>query len=159
MPNHKLRAGRTLQVVRLVVIGGLVSALGIVGALPGRAAAGQQKDPPPESAPPPKTSPSGQQSGTVTIHIEVTAGEKEKPVEAASVYVRYTEPHKLRHDQKVEMNVKTTPQGKARVPLVPRGTVLIQVIADGWKTFGKTFEITEDEQVIKIHLDKPHKWY
>jgi hypothetical protein len=96
---------------------------------------------------------------TVTIRIEITAGEKDKPVENASVYVRYTEPHKIKRDRKVEMNVKTNPDGHVKVPLVPRGKILIQVIAEGWKTFGKYFDVDQDEQVVKIHLDRPTKWY
>jgi hypothetical protein len=137
----------------------IATAVLLLAAVPAGAASRQQKDAPADEGSAHKSNSAGQQSDTVTIHIEVTAGEKDKPVEAASIYVRYSEPRKLRHAQKVEMNVKTTPQGKARVPYVPRGTVLIQVIAEGWKTFGKNFEITEDEQVIKIHLDRPHQWY
>ena len=134
-------------------------ALAVLAGAPAGAYFSQEKDSPAESNAGQKAAATGQQSDTVTIRIEVTGGEKNKPVEAASVYVRYTETHKLRHDHKVEMNVKTTPQGKVRVPYVPKGTVLIQVIAEGWKTFGKNFDITEDEQLIKIHLDKPHQWY
>jgi hypothetical protein len=94
----------------------------------------------------------------LTIHIEVTAGENEKPVEAASVYVRFAESPK-KPDRLSEMNVKTSQEGKVRIPLVPKGKILIQVIAPGWKTFGKWFDLTDDEQVFKIHLDKPPKWY
>ena len=94
----------------------------------------------------------------VTIHIEVTAGEKNKPVENASVYVRYNEPHKIKADKLIEMNVKTSVDGKVRVPLVPKGRILIQVIAEGWKTYGRWFDLTEDGQVFKIHLDRPPNW-
>ena len=147
-------AGATLAAAILCVVCSLPAA----PAASAGASAAQQKDPPPEGNAAGKPS-SGQQSDSVTIHIEVTGGEKNKPVEGASVYVRYTEPRKLHRDQKVEMNFKTTPQGKARVPYVPKGSVIIQVIAQGWKTFGKTYEITEEDQMIKIHLDPPHKWY
>jgi len=95
----------------------------------------------------------------VTIHIEITGGEKEKPVENASVYVRYNEPHKIKSDKLIEMNVKTSMDGKVRVPLVPKGKILIQVVAEGWKTYGRWFDLTDDGQVFKIHLDRPHKWY
>ena len=104
----------------------------------------------PEKAPPPEP---------VTIFIEITAGDKDKPVEGASIYVRYPESRKFRSDKLVEMNVKTTPEGKARVPLVPKGRILIQVVAPTWKTFGKWFDLTDEGQVFKIHLDRPPKWY
>lgn len=156
-PDRKAGGARWLKRLGRIVL--MAATWAGSAAVVSRAAPPQQQNPPPENAPAQKPNTAAPQSDTVTIHIEVTAGEKEKPVEGASIYVRFTEPRKLRHDHKVEMNVKTTPQGKARVPFVPKGSVLIQVIAEGWKTFGKSFEITSDEQVIKIHLDKPHQWY
>ena len=91
----------------------------------------------------------------VTIRIEVTAGDNNKPVEAASIYVRYNEAHKIKADKLVEMNVKTTPEGRARVPLVPKGKILIQVIAKGYQTFGDTFEVNEAEKTIEVKLNPP----
>ncbi len=98
------------------------------------------------------------QGGTTKLRIEVTAGEKNQPVENASVYVRYVEEGLLK-EKKREMNVKTNREGVAKVPDVPRGKVLIQVIAEGWKTFGRWYELDSDEQTIKIHLEKPPRWY
>ena len=37
--------------------------------------------------------------------------------------------------------------------------IAIQVVADGWKTYGHWFDVTDTKQVIKIHLEKPPKWY
>jgi len=119
--------------------------------------AGQAQDGPPQS---PSDKPAKPQPPQiVTIRIEVTGGEKEKPIENASVYVRYNEPHKIKSDKLIEMNVKTSIEGKVKVPLVPKGKILIQVIAEGWKTYGRWYDLTEDGQVFKIHLDRPHKWY
>ncbi len=100
----------------------------------------------------------GKQGGTTKLRIEVTAGEKKQPVENASVYVRYVEEGLLK-EKKREMNVKTNREGVAKVPDVPRGKVLIQAIAEGWKTFGRWYELDSDEQTIKIHLEKPPRWY
>jgi hypothetical protein len=36
---------------------------------------------------------------------------------------------------------------------------LIQVVADGWKTYGRWYDITEAKQTIKVHLEKPPRWY
>jgi hypothetical protein len=36
---------------------------------------------------------------------------------------------------------------------------LIQVIAEGWKTYGRWLDITDPKQAIKVHLEKPPKWY
>lgn len=93
------------------------------------------------------------------ITIEVTGGEKEVPVENASVYLKYVEERKILKDKKKELNVKTNREGRARIPDAPVGKVLIQIVADGWKTYGRWVEITEANQVIKVHLERPPKWY
>ncbi|MGH9743986.1 MAG: hypothetical protein ACRD51_16700, partial [Candidatus Acidiferrum sp.] len=93
------------------------------------------------------------------LTIEVTGGENALPVENASVYVKYIEQRTLRKDKKVELNVKTNRQGLAHVPDAPLGRALIQIIADGWKTYGRWYDITDPHQVIKIRLEKPPKWY
>jgi len=98
------------------------------------------------------------QSGATRLRIEVTAGEKGQPVENASVYVRYVEESLLKNKNR-EMNLKTNRDGVVKVPEVPRGKALIQVIAEGWKTFGRWYNLESDEQTIKIHLEKPPRWY
>jgi len=92
------------------------------------------------------------------LTIEVTGGDDNKPIENASVYVKTEEQHMLK-DKTTEQNVKTNMQGIAHVPDPPTGRVLIQVVADGWKPFGRWFEIADLKQVVKIHLDRPPKWY
>lgn len=91
--------------------------------------------------------------------IEVTGGDENKPVENASVYLKYVEERTFRKDKKYELNVKTNREGVAHIPDPPLGRVLIQIVAEGWKTYGKWYDITDQKQVIKIHLEKPPKWY
>jgi len=93
------------------------------------------------------------------LKIEVVAGEKNAPVAQASVYVKYMESRALRRDKKVELNLKTNVEGVTRLPDAPRGKVLIQVIAPGWKTFGQWYDLDQAEQTIKIQLQKPPRWY
>jgi hypothetical protein len=93
------------------------------------------------------------------VTIEVSGGDKETPVENASVYLKYVEEHKLKKDKKVELNVKTNQQGTAHIPEAPTGRVLVQVVADGWKTYGRWYDITDAKQTIKVHLEKPPRWY
>ena len=93
------------------------------------------------------------------VRIEVTAGEKDEPVENASVYVTYVKPRRLAKDKRIEMNVKTNRNGMAKIPSVPQGKILVQVIAQGWKTFGQWYEVEKEEQTIKIRLQKPPRWY
>ena len=93
------------------------------------------------------------------ITIEVSGGEGETPVENASIYIKYIEERKVKKDKLLEMNVKTNKDGTAHVPDAPLGRVLVQVVADGWKTYGRWYDVTDVRQTIKIHLDKPPKWY
>lgn len=101
----------------------------------------------------------GQANATTRLRVEVSGGDSSAPVDAASVYVRFVIKHKVGKDEKVEMNMKTNEAGFVNVPDIPRGEVTIQVVADRWKPFGQKYQATEDEQTIKIHLEKPQKWY
>lgn len=98
-----------------------------------------------------------QASGKITV--EVKGGADEVPVENASVYLKYVEEHIIKKDKKVELNVKTSREGLAHIPNAPLGRALVQVIAEGWKTYGRWYDITDPKQVIKIHLERPPKWY
>lgn len=118
--------------------------------------AAQNSSPSSPSAPKPAVPKSDSQT---RITIEVTGGDKETPVENASVYFKYIEERKIRKDKKLELNVKTNREGLAHVPDAPMGRVLIQVIAEGWKSYGRWFDITDPKQTIKLHLERPPKWY
>lgn len=93
------------------------------------------------------------------LTIVVTGGEEKKPVDSASVYVRYVEDRKLGKDKKIEMNLKTNQSGVCHVPVIPPGKFVIQVIAEGWKTYGEYYDINQTEQTININLARPPKWY
>ncbi|HWF13239.1 MAG TPA: hypothetical protein VG272_05855 [Candidatus Acidoferrales bacterium] len=93
------------------------------------------------------------------LTIVVTGGEDKKPIESASVYVRYVEGRKLGKDKKIEMNLKTNQSGICHVPVIPPGKFLVQVIAEGWKTYGEYYDINQTEQTINVALVRPPKWY
>jgi hypothetical protein len=97
---------------------------------------------------------------TVRLRIEVK-GDSGKPVANASVYVRYNVPGGLLHKDKLaELDLKTNGDGSVRVPAVPQGKILIQVIAPGWHTYGKWYDLEgKEEDSVEIKLDPPHRWY
>ena len=109
---------------------------------------------PAQQAAPPKETP----APIPRLTIEITGGDADKPIENASVYLK-TQEDRLIKDKKTELNVKTNLQGIAHVPQPPIGRVLIQVVAEGWKSYGHWYDITDAKQVVKIHLDRPPKWY
>jgi hypothetical protein len=97
-------------------------------------------------------------SGTAELRIELTGGEAKRPVSDASVYVKFTQDGLIR-DKRVELNLKTNQNGVARSPQIPKGRVLIQIVAPGWKTFGQWYDVDRDEQVIQINIDRPtNRW-
>jgi hypothetical protein len=108
-------------------------------------------------APPPKAPTQSDEPSRLTI--EVTGGENSVPVENASVYVKYVEEHAIKKDKKVELNVKTNRAGVAHVAEAPLGRALVQIIAEGWKTYGRWYDITDPHQTIKVRLERPPKWY
>ena len=95
----------------------------------------------------------------VRLTIVVTGGEEKKPVDSASVYVRYVEEHKHGKDKKIEMNLKTNQEGVCHVPVIPPGKFVVQVIAEGWKTYGEYYDLNQSDQTINITLMRPPKWY
>ncbi len=100
-------------------------------------------------------------SEPATTKIRITVVDPNgKPVDNASVYVRYNEPGGLFHKEKLaELSFKTNQQGALKVPEVPQGKVMIQVIAKGWHTFGQWYDMQKDEETVSIKLEQPVKWY
>lgn len=98
-------------------------------------------------------------SNSVHLTIVVTTAEDKKPVDSASVYIKYVQGRLLGKDKKIEMNLKTNLSGVVHVPEIPRGRFLVQVIAPGWKTFGEYYDVEQGEQTINIELARPPKWY
>jgi hypothetical protein len=93
------------------------------------------------------------------LTIVVTGGEDKKPIDSASVYIRYVEEHKHGKDKKIEMNLKTNQSGVCHVPVIPPGKFVVQVIAEGWKTYGEYYDGNQTAQAINITLVRPPKWY
>ena len=74
---------------------------------------------------------------TLTIAVKSDSG---KPVEQASVIVRFIKGHsviKLGKSIRKEWELHTNQDGIAKIPPIPQGTILIQVIAKNYQTFGR----------------------
>jgi hypothetical protein len=85
---------------------------------------------------------------------------EDKPVGNASVYVRFNQPGGFLHKDKLaEMSFKTNEDGSVKVPAVPQGKILIQVIAKGLHTYGKWYDIEKDQDTIAIKLEPAPRWY
>lgn len=126
----------------------LITALG-VGLPPLVLAAGAGQSDSKKDEPPP----------TTKIKIEVS-DPNGKPVGQASVYVRFNQSGGLFHKDKLaELDLKTNDNGSTKVPPIPQGKIMIQVIAKGWRTYGRWYDIEQPEQMIQIKLQAPPHWY
>lgn len=98
-------------------------------------------------------------AGQTRLKIVVT-GNTGKPVGNATVYVRFPEAGGIfRHEKLSELDFKTNEDGSVKVPEIPQGKILVQVIAKGWHTFGKWYEVHTPGQTIEIKLELPPRWY
>jgi hypothetical protein len=96
---------------------------------------------------------------TLRIEVKTLGG---KPVERASVVVRFVEGRSIvKFGKKIRTNweTRTNTEGVAKIPPLPQGKILIQVIAKGYQTFGQEFEITEEEKTIEVKLNPPQPQY
>ncbi|MFB3778449.1 MAG: carboxypeptidase-like regulatory domain-containing protein [Bryobacteraceae bacterium] len=85
-----------------------------------------------------------------------------KPIERASVVVRFVEGRsvaKLGKKIRTTWETRTNMEGVAKIPTLPQGKILIQVIAKGYQTFGQEFEVNEEEKTIEIRLNPPQPQY
>ena len=95
----------------------------------------------------------------LTIQIKTKSG---KPVDHASVIVKFVKGHsvaKLGKKIRTEWELQTNEEGIAKIPPIPQGTILVQVIAKNYQTFGQNFEIDEEQKTLEITLNPPQSQY
>jgi hypothetical protein len=99
-------------------------------------------------------------SDTTRITVKVI-DEKGRPVERANVRFVFKQGRKKTTLQKIKRSweLKTSQEGFARVPEMPKGDIMIQVTAQNKQSFGDTFTIEEDEKTIEVVLKPPQKPY
>lgn len=96
---------------------------------------------------------------TLTISVKSPTG---KPVEGASVIVKFVKGHdltKLGKKIRKEWELRTNQEGLVKIPPIPQGTILIQIIAKDYQTFGKDFDVDEEEKTLDITLNAPQPQY
>lgn len=86
----------------------------------------------------------------------------EKPIERASVIVRFVEGRSIvKFGKKIRTRyeLRTNSEGVAKIPPIPQGKIVVQVIAKGYQTFGEAFEVEEEEKTIEVKLNPPQRQY
>ena len=96
------------------------------------------------------------------IQIHVT-NERGKPVDRASVIVKFVSGRPLKtlglKKARLSWELKSSQEGMAKIPGIPKGKILIQVNAKNYQTFGDTFDIQDDERVVDVVLKDPQTQY
>jgi hypothetical protein len=95
----------------------------------------------------------------ITVEVKTRGG---RPIDRAGVIVRFVQGRsyvKLGKKNRITYEMRTNQEGVAKIPEIPRGKILIQVIAKGYQTFGKTFDIDEQEKTVEIQLNPPQAQY
>jgi hypothetical protein len=84
-----------------------------------------------------------------SLRIEVTALDLGDPVNSADVFVKSEAA-----DTRFDRAVKTNDRGVANLPGVPRGPVLVQVTARGFKPCGSRYELTQEKEIKQVRLER-----
>ena len=96
---------------------------------------------------------------TLTIEVTDQAG---KPVDRAGVIIRFVKGHsviKLGKSIKKEWEMRTGQDGRVTMPPIPQGTILVQIIAKNYQTFGDNFDVDDPQKTITIKLNPPQSQY
>jgi len=95
------------------------------------------------------------------INVQVTTPGG-RPIDRADVVVKFVKGRsviKLGKKIRTSWEMRTNQEGIAKVPEIPQGTILIQVIAKGYQTYGQTFDVDEAEKTIEVKLNSPQEQY
>ena len=93
------------------------------------------------------------------IHVSNQVGH---PDDNASVVDKFFQgSSKVKFGVKIrkEWDLKTSQEGMVKIPPIPKGTILIQVRADHYQTFGDKFDVQEDQKLVEIKLNPPQSQY
>ena len=100
-------------------------------------------------------------STKLTVVVKTQAG---RPVDRAEVIVRWKANAKhprLSYGKNVarQFDVRTDQEGQVEVPAIPQGSIQIQVFAKGYQTYGKIFEIYDEEKTVEVTVNPPQQQY
>ena len=91
-----------------------------------------------------------------TVTVTVLRAADGKPLKNAAVVFHPA----LGNTQEGNMELKTNDEGVAKMTIIPQGSqVLVQVIMDGYRTFGQKYDVPGSEKSITIKLLPPDRQY
>ena len=94
---------------------------------------------------------------TSAVNFLVIKEDNGKPVRNAAVIMHPVNPHgKQGHGG---MELKTDPDGKAGFDGIPYGMLRVQVLAQGFQTYGEDFDVEKPKMSLTIKLKRPQSQY
>lgn len=94
---------------------------------------------------------------TANVSFTVLKSDSGKPIRNAAVVVHPVDTHGKQERGGIEL--KTNEDGKASFEGVPYGKMRIQVLVQGFQTYGQDYEIKEPALAITIKMDRPKQQY
>lgn len=87
--------------------------------------------------------------------------EKGRPIDRANVRLVFKQGRRKLTLKKIQRSweLKTSQEGTAKLPGIPKGDILIQITAKNHQSFGDTFTIEEDDRLVEITLKPPQVPY
>jgi len=98
-----------------------------------------------------------QEDGLASLRFVVLRDSNGKPIRNAAVVL-----HPVKKNGKQErggLELKCDADGKASFDGVPYGKLRIQVLAQGFQTYGEDFEINEPDKEITVRMKRPTEQY
>ena len=91
------------------------------------------------------------------LKFTVVKADNGKPVRNASIVLHPVDGHGQQRNTGFQL--KTDAEGRASVSSIPFGKVRVQVIANGYQTYGQDHEINQAAQEFVIKLNRPQSQY
>jgi len=95
----------------------------------------------------------------LTLLVKTPGG---KPVPNASVTIKFVKGRsaaKFGKKIRTEWDLHTNDEGIAKLPPIPQGTILVQIHAQNYQTFGQNFDVDEEQKTLEITLNPPQPQY
>ncbi len=98
-----------------------------------------------------------QNEPTSYVYFSVIKEDNGKPVRNAAVIMHAV--NEKGKQERGDMELKTDPEGKTSFDGIPYGMLRVQVIANGFQTFGEDYDVQKDKMEITIKLKRPQGQY
>ncbi len=93
-----------------------------------------------------------------SVNVVVKDAATDQPINQARLTLQFREPKGklgMRRGKLLSFSAKTNLHGRYKFTDIPKGTVRLMVTAERHQSFGKEFEIEQDNQMIEVKLKPP----